>query len=148
MTYLQQLNSGYMHSVETHPVARERSRRHLMKSARKNMELGMERQKVCRQAQFLNTDFIPSCFFSWLRTLLRSSSITRHSCSPRPARRLYSTAHTCSLNLRLCYVCCLPPNICSMLWTQLRSQTVKPKDTSQVKHLYRYCLRFTIPTKT
>ena len=32
--------------VETHPMAREASRRKLMKSARKHMEAGIESQKV------------------------------------------------------------------------------------------------------
>ena len=34
------------YSVETHPMAREASRRKLMKSARKHMEAGIESQKV------------------------------------------------------------------------------------------------------
>lgn len=41
-----ELMIGVSVPVETHPLAREASRKRLMKNARKNMEAGIEAQKV------------------------------------------------------------------------------------------------------
>ena len=54
-----------MRIVETHPVARERSRRRLMKSARKNMELGIERQKVRFGSLLLQDEYADNTCFAF-----------------------------------------------------------------------------------
>ncbi|THH11988.1 hypothetical protein EW145_g296 [Phellinidium pouzarii] len=74
--------------LETHPLAREASRRRLMKNARKDMEEGISNQKVWIIYFLLVENPLPTLFMVFLllslrRTLRRSSNITRLCCCLR-----------------------------------------------------------------
>lgn len=90
-------------AVETHPTAREASRRKLMKSAKKHMEAGIESQKV-RSFRLVLLKKDIQMRSSLLRMPTHSSSITKPcSClEPRSERSCSSAPPVLSLSSAVC----------------------------------------------